>query len=93
MQKLLKAVDKLPASAHLVLVVALAVAAFHVVQDRDVASLAVALLGAAVVTYNNSCLVHGKCVEWAWVMAAVYVFGVVGNAAVRNQLNNNNNNQ
>ena len=78
MKNLMKTVNKLSAPAYMMLVVALASAAYNLAMDLNVPVLLVTLLSVALAVYNDNCLVVGKCNTWAWVVAGLYVVGVVG---------------
>ena len=77
MKDLMKVVNELSAPAYMMLVVAVASTAYNLVMDMNVPVMVVTLLSVALAVYNDNCLVVGNCDVWAWVVASLYVVGVV----------------
>ena len=77
--------NNLSSPSKLMLVVALVATLYNSVVQFNLAALLGTLVGVVIAVYNNNCLVQGNCATWAWVLAGLYVAGVVvGNLAPQN---------
>ena len=83
LHKLMEVVNNLSAPAYMMLVVALSLAAYNLVMDFSVPMLLATLFSVAINVYNDNCLYSGKCHTWAWVVASMYVLGLVSAHVLR----------